>query len=772
MNNIDNIIKNLYLCTTNSREKMQQTLIENVLFTLDTPMTIQEIDDFIKSEFRLEIDNYETKETLLQLVTDRAIIKDINDKYYISQECKESIVRNVVQNNDTENKRNERIKAQIEAYKISFTPNEITEIITTFNEYIYECFLEFGRKAIQYFLPFDNNDDSNSSLWKNKLNKLQNSNQKKVFELLILNYPDTLTKAELDYLDNIAIKAEYFFSLGIPAQEFDRFQDLKLNGLVILVDTNFMYSILDLHSHRQNENCHQITKLISNNKIDCRLVFIKKTLLELQNKKSDFERNIITEKLSHNQIKSLLDSEQLTSFAKNYYERKLIDPETPHPTDKIKFGNQILKSKNIEIYNYQFPQLEDATFINAKFQEYYDFHNIKNDVRIQNGMSEIPMKDDKKLEHDIYLREAIISLRKKKNKINDIDFICLTLDKGLIDFDRYANGKKGINQETPASNFILPSIFLRKIRPFIPMITDDYKKAFITSITVNTIDNTALPIQSEALQRSMTYFKKLGIDDPNLILSIIKQELFYKEFIASEKENKEEEFIRGELDKAFEALRNDKNSVEKKLADVEKEKRDAIAKEQEKHKEQIETVSSDFSQKEIDYKSRIERIESNKQKEIGEKAKEIERVKIEKEIKLKKGILEAKRKDFDDKTKLLTPFDKQAEKKYNYFVIRFILIIVGYFLLLAILTYKIGWNTMEPITFFLGGFGIIASYLYPAIFGKDLNPFKFFKIKKGEYIEEVHSMFNFNIKEYKKLHEEIKNIEVDITKLETDEKGL
>ncbi|MDR0874162.1 MAG: hypothetical protein LBN27_11965 [Prevotellaceae bacterium] len=767
MKNIDNVIKNLYLCTTNSREKMQQTLIENVLFTLDMPMTIQEIDDFIKSEFHLEIDRFEIQETLNQLITENAIIKNANDKYHISSESKECIAKNVVHNKDTENKRNDRIKKQIESYNVEFTSSEITQIITTFNEYIYECFLEFGRKAIQYFLPYNNDDDYNSLLWKNKLNKLPNSKQKKIFEYLVLNYPETLTTEELNYLDNIAIKAEYFFSLGIPAQEFDKFQDLKLNGLVILVDTNFMYSILGLHSHRQNENCRQIITLISNNKIDCRLVFLKKTLLELQNSKTDFERYITRETLSQNQIKSLLDSEQLNSIAKDFFEKKLADRETPHPADKIKYGNQILKSNNIEIYNYQFPLLDDSAFINAKFKEYYDYHNIRNDVRMQKGMSEIMMKDDKKLEHDIYLREAIISLRKTKNKINEIDFICLTLDKGLIEFDRYANGKKGISQETPAPNFILPSIFLRKIRPFIPIITDNYKKAFITSITVNTID-TALTIQSEAVQRSMTFFKKLGIDDPNLILSIIKQELFHKEFIASEKENKEEEFIRGELDKAFESLRNDKNAVEKKLANAEKEKIDAIAKEQDKHKhleEKIENVFSDFTKKEIDYKSEIEKIEQ-------EKNKEIERVKTEKDITHKKEILEEKRKDFDSKTKLLIPFKEQAEKKYNYLVLIYILIIVSYFLILAILTYEIGWEKMEPITYFLSVFGLIAAYAYPAIFGNDWNISMFFKRKKENYISEVYSKFNFNIEEYKKLSETIENLELEVTRLETNEDSL
>lgn len=130
-------------------------------------------------------------------------------------------------------------------------------------------------------MPFKNDLNSNGNLLKEKLSRLKSANQKKAFGTLVTSYSTNLTTDELDYLENLAIKAEYFFSLGIPEESFNKAQDFKLNGLVVLVDTNFIYSILGLHSHRQNDNCNQITKLIEDKKIDCRLVFIRKTLEEL-----------------------------------------------------------------------------------------------------------------------------------------------------------------------------------------------------------------------------------------------------------------------------------------------------------------------------------------------------------------------------------------------------------------------------------------------------------------------------------------------------------
>jgi len=574
-------------------------------------------------------------------------------------------------------------------------------------------------------------------------------------------YSANLTTEELDYLENLAIKSEYFFSLGIPEEFFNKAQDFKLNGLVILVDTNFIYSILGLHSHRQNDNCNQITKLIADKKIDCRLVYIRKTLEELMNKRIDFERSITSEKLTYNQIKSLLDSDSLNSFSKEYFEKKIIDPDTPHPSEKIKHCQKILTSKKIQVYNYSFPHLEDESYLNAKFEVYYDYINIKNEARAMLDLNDIQQKSDKKLEHDIYLREAVISLRKDKNKMNDLNYICLTLDQGLIEFDRFATGRNTKGRDDIAPNFMLPSLFLRKIRPFIPIVTDDYKKAFITSITSNTID-TSLPQYSDAVQRSMTYFKKLGIDDYDLIISIIKHELFFKEFIESEKEDKQEEFIRSEIDKAYEQLKIEKERAKEELKLAEKKRIEELENEEQKIiglKNDISAAKNSFNQEKEVLSNEIER--SKQEKEALEKEKSSER------IDLKEKILEEKKQTITDLSKKKTPIEKQGEKAYSQYVFFYCLIIFAYFIGLAILTLEIGWNIMEPVVYFFGAIGIIASYIYPAILGKDFNPKIHFEEKKKDLINLQYSQFHFNIERFEKLLEEKKQLENEIYELKT-----
>ena len=220
-------------------------------------------------------------------------------------------------------------------------------------------------------------------------------------------------------------------------------------------------------------------------------------------------------------------SERLDKFARKYYENKLINTEYPHPSERVAYAMAMLKDRGLEIYNAKFRELEDdeeKEYINSLIIEYKDFKQYYNNICDEQGNTHRLNKDIKKIEHDVYLRESIKILKNKNERVNDLNFICLNLDRSLIHFDHYSlsisNGKKEINP-----NFILPSIFIKKIRPFLPIVTSDYQKAFISALTAPSIeveDNR----ESIAIQRSMSYFKNLGIESEEIILDCIRDELF------------------------------------------------------------------------------------------------------------------------------------------------------------------------------------------------------------------------------------------------------
>ena len=136
-----------------------------------------------------------------------------------------------------------------------------------------------------------------------------------------------------------------------------------------------------------------------------------------------------------------------------------------------------------------------------------------------------------------------------------------------------------------------------------------------------------------------------------------------------------------------------------------------------------------------------------------------------KTIQFKEDLLNEKQLTITDLTKQKIPIEKQAEKSFNTYKLIFSLIIIAYFLILGIITWKVGWETMEPITYFLSAIGIIGTYLYTAFTGKDANPKSHFENKEKEIIQNKYSEFNFNTERYINLREEEKQLIKEIDEL-------
>jgi Mitochondrial calcium uniporter len=73
------------------------------------------------------------------------------------------------------------------------------------------------------------------------------------------------------------------------------------------------------------------------------------------------------------------------------------------------------------------------------------------------------------------------------------------------------------------------------------------------------------------------------------------------------------------------------------------------------------------------------------------------------------------------------------------------MIVVGYAIIICLLIWKIGWDTMEPITYGLTLFGAVGAYLFLTITGKSFDPTKYFELKETEITERVYKEFNFDL---------------------------
>lgn len=568
----DRIVHALYLAKSNKREEMLSNLVENLLFSYEFALSFDDIKDLIRDDIGFVPIELELRNCLDNSVSSKQLTSK-DDKYDLSDESRKRVSLSLAEENAIETKRYTNFRQQCPSIiDVSLSDEEVQKLWKVYNEYLIKCFLEFGKKATEIFLPNSRiNDLRANGFLGDALAQFDSDRLKEGFREIAQEYPDKLIPDEIRYLDSLATRAEKVFSLGLQKEELEKIQNLTFKDVVIFADTNVLYQVLGLSDHAEDEAVQQIVSIARNKSIDIRITCLGRTMKELNTAKEDLERRIPKQNLNPSHIRALLKSPELDNFSRKYYEQKLRDSETPHPSVRVSHAIENLRSKGIEVYRAKFPSLdedEDNKHLNAQVTEYNDWVTRRNEQRRQVGLNDMRYKSDKQIEHDVYLREAMVLLRKKVRVEHEVKYICLTLDRRLVDFDQYESRQSMAGQFDPVSPlFMAPSVFMSKIRPFLPIQTDDYSKAFVKALTCATAD-TGDSHRSEMLQRSFSYFLKQGIDDEGAIGNIIKRDLFIHDFEEQENIGQAEDFIKSEVNTEIERVRAAAQEAEKLVAEM------------------------------------------------------------------------------------------------------------------------------------------------------------------------------------------------------------
>ncbi|MBN8700771.1 MAG: hypothetical protein J0L54_14280 [Chitinophagales bacterium] len=750
MENIDKLISVLFNARSDNREKMLSDLVLTVLYKANGGITISNIVSLIKELFHLEPIKYEV-EKCLQILAESNQILVIGDTFKLSDNTIAQIYTNIVRSKDNRDKRFESFERNtLNILEENLGKEIIHKLWEFYNEYLLESFLLFGRKAIDIFLPYKKDIlPQNDNLIEQFREKLGSDYLYAIFKRIIVEYPERMSEAELRHLNGLASRAEKFYSLGIEKHEYEKINELQIKNLIVIADTNVLYTDLNLHIHQEKSAISEIVRLAKDKIIDFRIVYLPRTYKELQKAKKPLENLISREKFKESQIRAMIASNNLDALAKQYYENLLRNSDFPHPADNITYASTILNQHGIQLYNYKFAKLEeDQEYFDKKVSEYYDYQRYYNNLYEAKGSSVRLVKDDFKIEHDVYLREVIKILKERFSK-DFLKYICLTTDRSLIYFDQYLLRKEGQGMhEVINPNFMMPSLFIKKIRPFIPIITNNYRKAFISSLTAPTVHKESESEKERTIltQKSLTYFKNLGIDDEDVICSIIKKELFLEELSRHEEDNSVDEFIKSEISKEIQDLKHQRDSLENEITNQKKFTEEALLKEKSAKVQIAKEKDSILLEKKIEINDLInkiiekESIEDHLQKLNQEQAK----FTLEKTIELKKALLEEIDLSIMTLENSERPLLTIIDKKVNIHKWHLSIIPVLFFLINCYLIYRIGWDKMEPYTYLLSLGLTIISYLYLAILGHSLDPKQYFYQKKIAIENSIYTEFSFD----------------------------
>ena len=155
MNQIDRIIQALYLAKSDNRERMLSDLVLNILYNAKEALNTDTIIDLINDFFHLKPLKYEVKSSLETLVENNEIHYNQN-LYNITEESKQKLYLSIVKGQSESSKREETFhKIVKDIFNGDVSEIEISKIWLVFNEYLIECFMVFGRRAIKIFLPYE-----------------------------------------------------------------------------------------------------------------------------------------------------------------------------------------------------------------------------------------------------------------------------------------------------------------------------------------------------------------------------------------------------------------------------------------------------------------------------------------------------------------------------------------------------------------------------------------------------------------------------------------
>jgi hypothetical protein len=567
MGKVDDLIKVLTLTNSSLREESMITLIQFIIFNIYEPVTLEEILTLIKTEFKLELDKQEVDE-LLNKLTHSNEWKIEGAKYFLSDDKLQELTTFTLNFRQDQKDRFKRFSNFIdELTKEKYSDSDKVYLSEVYVDYLYECFYQYGNDILNQFK--DSNDDEDEyysgtiddRILKKAFDKFENEKLKEVFEIIINEFPKRISKEDLIFIESLADKAECFFSLGLSQSQYQDLVDLNVMNWTIFLDTNFLYSILGLDKHPEKEVCSKLVETINANKFNIRMCYTPETLQELRKKRRSLENDIPNINFTSSQLKALLASGRLDNVSKAYYENKLKDPQnTPHPVDLIDNAQRILSSKSINIYQADFSDVkDDHELMTKEFEQFSTYSRKINEDRIKKGVKEINRYPDK-IRHDTLLRQSILSLRDgSAHSLNDVKFFGITLDKFLLKYDRHARIK---NKCDNVPTFFSPSFLFEKIRKFLPVVTDDYKSAFISAISSQTFDYHKK--SSVVVQKTVKYFHNMGITDQSLIMQYITDDIFLEEF--NRKEGKERDvYVESEIQQYIYKLNGEKKKLENEL---------------------------------------------------------------------------------------------------------------------------------------------------------------------------------------------------------------
>ncbi|TRO82577.1 hypothetical protein [Trichloromonas acetexigens] len=268
-----------------------------------------------------------------------------------------------------------------------------------------------------------------------------------------------INKDRSKFITQLADAAFNFFTLEVP-QELAKTLREQLSELVLFLDTNFLFGILDLHYNTQVEVSHDLIRAITTNSFPFKLSFHERTGREMINTIDHFGRTLRTRAWTRSLSRAASMTRNLSGIEQKFHEKNMsnvIDvDEFLRPYEHF---DELLREKNIHVYHPGEEPQQAHSDLYHEYREYLD-NRGRGDKSYETVM------------HDAVLLEAARRLRTDSTSSLKAGALIISCDYYLYRFDWESSRR---NRQRAC--VLLPNIFWQILRPFISK-DQDFEKAF------------------------------------------------------------------------------------------------------------------------------------------------------------------------------------------------------------------------------------------------------------------------------------------------------
>lgn len=261
------------------------------------------------------------------------------------------------------------------------------------------------------------------------------------------------------YIVQLADAAFNFYTLEIPADLSEHLRD-QLHELMLFLDTNFLFGILDLHHNTHVQVSHNLLRAIREHKLPFKLRFHEETQKEMHSTILHYGSILRSRAWTRSLSRAASTSLNLSGIEQRFHKRNaagLIDVDEFLRT--YEHFDSLLAEKEIKVFR---PHEQRAEVQNDLFHEYQVFLE-------KNGRGDKPYET---VMHDAKVLEETRNLRTKALSSLEAGALLISCDYFLYRFDWESSRRNG-----QRACVLLPNMFWQILRPFVP--TDqDFEKAF------------------------------------------------------------------------------------------------------------------------------------------------------------------------------------------------------------------------------------------------------------------------------------------------------